>query len=135
MIVIDTSIAFKWFNQDEADFALALRLLEDHLSGKNPIFAPDLLLYELTNAWSTKTGLTAEKIDKNLRLLEKFRLNLVPINFQLCRLSSKMAKKYRVSVYDAVYAVLAQEKKCSLLTADEKFKEKVKISTVKLISN
>lgn len=133
MIVIDTSIAFKWFSESEIDHKKALKILEVHLSGKNPVFVPDLFLYELTNAWSTKTNLTFKDIANNLRLLEKLRLNLFPVDYKLCLFSSKMAKKYGISVYDAVYLVLARQKNCPLITADEKFKKKVNLSMIKTI--
>ena len=34
MVVIDTSVAFKWFNADEAEHAKALQILENHLQRK-----------------------------------------------------------------------------------------------------
>jgi len=45
--------------------------------------------------------------------------------------SAIFSRKYKVSVYDAVYAVLAQDKGCVLITADSKFVDQVNLPFVK----
>jgi predicted nucleic acid-binding protein len=44
-----------------------------------------------------------------------------------------LAKKYKTSVYDMIYAVVAKNKKCALVTADENFVRKTKFKHVKLL--
>ena len=126
MVVIDTSVAFKWFDKTEENNEQAKELLRKHLLGEQEIIVPDLFLYELTNAWSTKSNIPVEGIVKNLQLLEKYRLNIHQLSFKNLQLSCNFSRKYNVSVYDAIYAIVAQGKKCNLITADEKFVKQTK---------
>ena len=49
IIVLDASVAIKWFNKEEfSDIALKLR--EEFYNGKHEIVVPDLILYEVSNA-------------------------------------------------------------------------------------
>ena len=120
MIIIDTSVAFKWF-EDEKNSTDARKILKNHLQGKEEISVPDLFFYELTNAWCTKSVLLPKDIKNNLDRLEKFALNIIPMSFTSLNKAMEFSKQYHVSVYDALYAVLAEEKKCRLVTADTKF--------------
>ncbi|MEK7165559.1 MAG: type II toxin-antitoxin system VapC family toxin [Patescibacteria group bacterium] len=133
MVIIDTSIVFKWFAEQEVNHKLALKLLEKYLSGEEEITIPDLLLYELTNAWSTKTGLDLIQITKNLVKLEAYTLPMVSVSFALLKYASHFARVHQVSVYDAVYAVLADDFGCNLITADERFVTRVNLPFVKLL--
>lgn len=134
MIVVDTSVAFKWFSLEEENRESALQLLDDHLTGKTPIMVPDLFFYELSNAWSTKTSLSHDKIHEYLVILELSKLTITPMTFALLTNAVNLSKKYHVSVYDASYAELAAEKKCNLITADKKFVQQVNLPYVKLLA-
>lgn len=132
MVVIDTSIAYKWFStKKEENLSQALKLLKAHLSKKEELIAPDILIYELTNAWATKTKLPIEKIKVFLKDFEEIGIRIEAISFELIDKAIKFAKDYQVSVYDASYAVLAQKKKCNYITADFKFKNKVNLPFIK----
>ncbi len=133
MVIIDTSIVFKWFAQLETHHKLALKLLENYLLGEEEITIPDLLLYELTNAWSTKTGLDLTQIAKNLNQLEAYKIPVVSVSFSLLHYASHFARAHQVSVYDAVYAVLAEDYGCDLITADRRFVNRVNSPFVKLL--
>lgn len=131
MIVIDSSVVFKWFDETETDSKQALQILRSHLSKSDNIIVPDLILYELANAWSTKSALKFEAIIDNLRLLKKYSLKIINVDLNFLEKAVLMSKEYSVSVYDAAYAVLAKEKKCKFVTADKKFVEKIGLSFVK----
>lgn len=120
-VIIDTSVAFKWFDKSEEDYQKANAVLKKHLFGKQEILIPDLFFYELTNAWSTKSALKANEIQRNLEKLKTYSLTIVPIDFSVLEKTVKFAKEHAVSVYGAIYAVLASERKCMLITADIKF--------------
>lgn len=124
MVIIDTSVVFKWFDKKESLRSQARELLKQHLTKQEEIVVPDLLLYEITNAWATKSNLPIDRIQKNLDLLEKYNLEFVNPNFDLVKRAGKFAVEHKVTVYDAIYAVLASEKKCRLITVDEKFIKK-----------
>lgn len=131
MVVVDASVAFKWFSQDESDFEKALKILQDHKHNITKVVAPELLLYELVNAWITKTELSIKQVRANLKKLDETSISFEYVNFARAKKITTFAKKYRISVYDASYAVLAAEKKCKLVTADAKFVDQVKLSFVK----
>ena len=125
MVIIDASTAFKWFEPSEQDHNKALQLWDLHLQNKMKIVVPDLILYELANAWMTKSSIQLGQVKINLRVLEEASLEIIPVNFILINKATQFSKKYSVSVYDAIYAVLAKAKKCLLITADERFVEKM----------
>lgn len=133
MVVVDTSVIFKWFNESEEGFEKALSILKNHLDNKDRILIPTLTIYEITNAWSTKTILETEKIKNNLKLLKKYSLEIVNLDFSLLGMAVEFARAYNTTVYDAVYAVLAKEKKCYLITADDKFAKLVNLPFVKTL--
>lgn len=130
MIVVDASIAFKWYAEGEPDFAAAFRLLEAHLLKKQVIIAPELLLYELANAWSTKARLDEKQAKLNLQNFRDARIQIQPYTFERIAKAIEFSKQYHVSVYDASYAILAKEKGCTLITADSKFVQQVNLSFV-----
>lgn len=132
MVVIDSSVIFKWFvAENEGNVEQALKILENHLNKTETIIVPELLIYEVTNSWATKSNLTLSKIKVFLKDLENSNLQVESITFKLINKVLTFSKKHGVSVYDATYAVLAKEKKCDLITADNKFVDKVKLSFVK----
>ncbi|MGH7203921.1 MAG: type II toxin-antitoxin system VapC family toxin [Candidatus Levyibacteriota bacterium] len=136
MVIVDTSVVYKWFSkQNEQDREKALQILQAHLEKKEVIHVPSLILFELANVWATKTYLSLPKIKVFMKDLEQVNLTIIPVTFALLNQSIKFSKKYKVSVYDAIYAVLAQEKHCILVTADTKFVEKVALSYVKKLQD
>lgn len=136
MVVIDASLAFKWFEIEQEEFIeKAIKILQDHLLGKNIIVAPDLILYELSNSWSTKSRLTAKEIKIYLKDLEKYQLKFEPASFDMLNKAVDLSKKYGISVYDAVYVILAKQKRYKLITADQKLAAKVNLSFVKLLKD
>lgn len=134
MVVIDASVAFKWFSQDEPDFEKALQILQDHKHNTTKVLAPELLLYELANAWVTKTKMTIKQIKTNLKKLDEASIFFEYVSFMRAKKIATFAEKYKVSVCDASYAVLAREKKCHLVTADAKFVEQVNLPFVKKLT-
>lgn len=136
MIVIDSSVVFKWFSTDkEPNVDSAIQLLEAHRSKREIIIVPDLIVYEVANAWVTKSELTESRIKLHIQDLEAAKLQFISLDFNLVQKTVKFSKKYRVSVYDAIYAILASEKGCDLITADIKFAEKVNLPFIKKLSD
>lgn len=130
MVVVDTSIVYKWIREEDTRH-LSLEILHRYLSGKEEIIVPDILLYELTNALAFKTELSIEDIEDAWNLFSSFDVPVFTPTHSFIQQCLKFAKKYKVTVYDASYAVLANEKKCNLITADEKFVETVRLDFVK----
>lgn len=106
-------------------------LLNSHLAKQIQIYVPELILYELANAWSTKGTLGVSKIKDNLRIFTEYKLT---ISLDLIEKAVELSKEIKMTVYDAIYAVLAKEKKCNLITADEKFVKAINRPFVKQLS-
>lgn len=133
MIIIDTSVAFKWFDESEINRHLAVTQLTHHLKKQTEICVPDLFFYEITNAWATKSSLTIIDIEANILRLQKYSLNVSRATLPQILKASDLAKKYHVSVYDAVYAMLAIENHCELITADTRFVKQLNLPFIKLL--
>lgn len=134
MVIIDTSVVYKWFAQQEPYSGKALEILNNHISGKEAIIAPSILLYEITNVIVTKGKINLREIKAFLRKLEEIQIQVVEFEHNLMSKAALLAQKYKVSVYDAAYAVLAKEKKCNLITADINLVNKLNLKFVKSLS-
>lgn len=88
---------------------------------------------ELSNAWATKASLPLKSIKTFLKDLQDANLKIETVNFKLLEEATVIAKKYKTSLYDAVYISLAKQKKCQFVTADQKLIAKVKLSFMKLL--
>jgi len=133
MIVIDASIAIKWIKEEEEDRELALTLYTDHTSEKETILVPPLFFIEVANSLVTKSSIKVSTIKKDLEFLYNIHLGLFEPDKDILVKTSLMAKEFRTTVYDMLYAIIAQERKTVLVTADRKFKEKTEFSFVKLL--
>lgn len=119
MLVVDASIAVKWFKPDEkssrADF-----FLEEHITGRESIFVPVLILYEVANALRVSRRLSRSEIEDALRLLTDVRLTYIPPDDTLLMDSLAISEATKLSLYDASYVALAHRMGCPLVTADKK---------------
>lgn len=132
MVVIDTSVVFKWIAIEEQSNP-ALTLLSKILTQNEEVFAPDILLYELSNVLATKTKLNIKEIKLAWQLFRSFPIRIIAPSPGFIEKSIQFAKNYSISVYDASYVVLAKEKRCQLITADQKLVDRVNLSFVKSI--
>lgn len=119
--IADASVIVKWFlHEDKSDKVILL--IEDHLRNKIQIVVPELLFIEVLNTLKDK-----EKDDKKLRdafsLLWKAQFFIVPLNQFILETSLKISLEYNLSMYDALYAALAQIHGCPLITEDNKLKK------------
>ena len=130
MIVVDASIATKWIFKEES-FELAELILQNHLENKEKIIVPNLLFIEVSNVLATKSSTTLPQIEKDLRFLFKTNLEVRNMTPDEIILASKLAKKYKTSVYDMLYAVVANKHKTILYTSDANFIKKTKFKFVK----
>lgn len=135
MIIIDASVISKLFLPTEENRDQAEIILDYHLKGVNIIIVPELLFYEVANTLATKTGISLPKIKSNLKDLKDANFQVEHVTFDILNRAVTMAKKYKVSVYDATYAVLAKQKKCKLITADNKFISQVKLPFIKNLTD
>ncbi len=134
MIVLDASVVTKFINTQEKESDIAEKLFQAHIEEAEKILVPTLLFFEVANALATKSDLKDEYIERGLSLLYNANFVIYQVNQKDMIEASLLAKKYKTSVYDMVYAVIAKNKKVDLITADNKFANKVNFSFVQTLS-
>ncbi|MHB8791974.1 MAG: type II toxin-antitoxin system VapC family toxin [Thermoleophilia bacterium] len=120
-IVIDTSVAAKWFLpeplSDEAD-----AVLEQARLGRLLLSSPDLISYEFANIlWKRqkKGELSSSQAMEIMFDFERLPIELVPAEV-LGAEALKIACSTGCTAYDGAFVALAAGLKCRLLTADRK---------------
>ena len=135
MIVFDSSVALKWVFNNEEGVSQALALRNAHISGETELVVPTLFFYEIANVLAIKVQLAAAEARRAFELFADFELVVHDLDRDEYLAAMDISARYRVSVYDATYLVLAQRLKCYFITADRKFFEKVdSLGVAKLLS-
>jgi len=124
--VIDASITVKWFSTfGEDDLAKADKLLQDYVDGSCAFIAPTLIVYELANALRFNPNLKVADIKRDIKDFFELQITLEDPS-QYMNSAIGLAFTYSLTVYDAVYAALAQVTGLPLITADYQFYTKAK---------
>ena len=124
--VIDASITVKWFSTfGEDDLAKADKLLQDYVDGSCEFMAPTLIVYELANALRFNPNLKVADIKRAIKDFFELQITLEDPS-QYMNYAIGLAFTYSLTVYDAVYAALAQVTGLPLITADYQFYTKAK---------
>jgi predicted nucleic acid-binding protein len=122
LYVIDAGVVVKWFIP-EVESARAHQLLARYLQGVDTPVAPDLLISECANVFWRRCrqgDITPAEATESLADLLTLNVPLVSAT-SLVQSALQLALHHQRSVYDALYLALAQERRCSLITADERF--------------
>jgi len=125
MVVLDTSVIVKWFIEEKGS-ERSLLWLEKHIKKEEIILVPSLFFYEIANVLRYNKRLPTDEI---LNLIEElFRLNLKieEVTPELIMRGVVLAREENISIYDAIFVVLAKIYQLSFYTADEKLYKKVK---------
>ncbi len=116
VLVIDASVAVKWFLEEEG--SEAAREIE------GPLAAPSLLMTECSNVfWKKvlKQELTESEAIDNLRLLEEAPVLILPESADLNVAALELAVALSHPVYDCLYLALAMSMNAAVVTADARF--------------
>jgi predicted nucleic acid-binding protein len=122
LYVIDAGVVVKWFIP-EVESALAHQLLARYLQGVDTPVAPDLLISECANVFWRRCrqgDITSAEATESVADLVTLNIPLV-LATSLVQSALQLALQHQRTVYDALYLALAQERNCSLMTADERF--------------
>ncbi len=117
-VVIDSSVAVKWFSEEEAT-PHALELRDSHTKGHVTLITTPLLACELANALRYKPDYNKDRLAEAMNHFYKLHLYEAPIDSQLLSGSSEIAFRGNVTVYDAVPVALAVLRKTKCITADK----------------
>lgn len=117
-LVLDTSVAAKWYLRHEADAPAAWGLLERHQAQEVTLAAPDLLIIELVSTL-VKRRLDDAEIQDALAALMRADLELHGLG-GLAPDAAGLAVGFGLSAYEACFAALANQLGAPLVTADRK---------------
>ena len=123
-IIVDASTATKWF-VEEADSEKASLLKRAHETGRLQLAAPDLLVYEVSNALVYHPKMTLDDLTQSIIRLLELDLDLIPPRAEFAAETARIARKYAVSTYDASYIALADIVGTNCVTADVKLYRKL----------
>ena len=119
-VIIDASLVVKWFSVDQEEYLNeALEVLGFTKERKIRAFAPVFLIIEVINILFKKKKLAASKIRSIIERLRDSGIDFVEFNLGDLEKLINMAARYKTTSYDALYLLLAKEKKCKLLPFDE----------------
>lgn len=121
-IVVDASVALKWWLRDEENTAEADELQLEFLGGNLSLVAPALFDYEIVN--TLKNAVVRKRIDESYALLAISDLIAYDIerhDIRSLQLSAfQLACRYQRSSYDAAYLALAQTLGLDFFTGDKR---------------
>ena len=120
-IVIDTSVAMKWFFP-EPGFKKALELKDKHIKGETSMYTRDLFLYEFTSAFKNYSSQQIEEKDFSLAVsaLMSLKIKFLSLRYQETEELFLISRKLNISIYDGSFLLLAKQLKAPLYTADKK---------------
>lgn len=116
-LVIDASVAAKWFNLEElSDRAADIK--EAYVKGDLELAAPIHMIYEVGNSiWKNKQ-LTETEANDAIAALLQLNIQLLEPTTERAKRAMKIAKSRNTTFYDAIYLQAAEELNIALLTAD-----------------
>ncbi len=122
VFIIDASVGLKWFiPEDYSELAIEiLKSLEDpHVK----LYAPELFRIEFVNAirkYLVRKIINKELAKEILAEIEKVPIIYESITWDRLRNSLEYALERKITVYDALYIILAREVNGKFITADKK---------------
>ena len=133
VLVIDASIAVKWFNKEEYS-DIADKLKNMHVRGEVVLVAPVLLLFEVANALRYNPDFESEDVEDAIRDLLDLQIKFFIPEEGWMNDAVKIAYTYSTTIYDASYGALSLYLGTTVYTADENFLRKVSNLNVKHIT-
>lgn len=122
-LVVDASVALKWFVEED-DSKKALDVL-DYITEKAIPIVPTLFFYEISNVLRYKPEFGIKDIQDVLSALLGFGFRVISLQDNIGDLTIELAFLYGITVYDASYIALSKKKEVDLITADEKLFRKI----------
>ncbi len=126
---MDASVAVKWFTEEEGTEA-SVKIRDQHIDGTLSLSAPDLLVYELSNALRYKPGFDEGKVRRAIADIIDLQVDLITPGRELMDKSAEAAFRYGATVYDSCYLALGELMGIEVYTSDRKFYEQAKGSGI-----
>lgn len=116
VFVLDASVAVKWYvSEVHSEHAKAV------LASEHDLIAPGFVLNEVSNAFLKKIRSGEMRLDIALGALPHIRNRVSRVDVAgLEEVALEFALLHERSLFDSFYVVLAVERSCRLITADER---------------
>lgn len=129
-LVVDASVAAKWYLPDEPDTATALRVLHEFEANRIQLTAPTQILYEVPSVIIMATRQVAPRLslDDARQAVDDF-LDLgirVETDIGLLHDTYQLSVALDVVFYDAAYLALAHRRGVRLITADRRLYQRMR---------
>jgi predicted nucleic acid-binding protein len=118
MYTVDASVWINSFDQREVGYDTSRRLLELLRDRAMPIFLPHLVLAEIAGAVSRTRKDAAQALAFTTAIGNLPNVTLVPLDGGLADQAAHLAAQYGLRGADAVYAAVALQAHCVLITLD-----------------
>lgn len=125
-VVVDASAVAKWYIAE--DESKEMRLLRGEiLEGRVEAHVPNLIFVELANLLRYAIGLSSDDVINGVRAA--MSIGLVVHSFEeVLEKAVEIAFRKDLTIYDSVYAALAEILDATLITYDDELLEKIKRS-------
>ena len=129
IVVIDASVAAKWFFFDEEHSDAALSLLGNPFE----LNAPDFLYLEMESLLCKRNRRKELSISEALEMDEEIRSMPISshLSIELQDRAFEMALETRTTIYDCLYLALAEALDGRMVTADAKFFQSLQSSPLR----
>jgi len=124
-VVVDASVALRWFLPDEEHGDKALALLESYVRGEIRMVVPSLLGFEVLNGLLIASRRGRLEIATALRAYRGFQA----LGLEVADMGAdgpeilRIAAQTGLTAYDAAYIALARREKADLLTNDARLSQ------------
>ncbi|GAH20621.1 unnamed protein product [marine sediment metagenome] len=125
IVVLDTSVIIKWYRQEEILAKKALALRESYLLGRIAVCQPSLAACELANVLRYKSELSTRAVREAMDSFFNMGFDFVSSTRNLIDRAVPLARENDVTVYDALFAAVAESKNGYMITADRKLHDRL----------
>jgi len=134
-LVVDVSVAAKWFLADESS-AFAESILDRIV--KESAYVPALFIWEFQNVLlvaGRAERLTPRDVDEALETLTTLPIFVDPVQERaLAGTELQLARHYDLTAYDAAYLALAARKRIALATTDKRLRNAAADAGIEVLS-
>lgn len=135
-LIIDTSVAVKWLNQDnEENVDKADKILADARNGKFDLLAPELIKYEIGNVLLFGKKISDKDVGYLLKIFYSLPITFIADSDELAKTTYELAFNLGITYYDASFMSLAVEQNAVLVTENIKHQGKSTKITVKSLAD
>jgi len=135
--VVDACVGVKWFIEEDYSNN-ADKLLEDFANGHVELKAPKSFMQEFCNAirkYVIRDLLNKQLARKYIEEMSKIPIDYIEIDWKITKDAYEKALELSITVYDAIYIVIADMLDATMVTADSRLyrrlKDHVKILHIK----